>query len=98
MPETRKRSLRPNRLWLVLGITLMVVAAAGELLGWWRDFGVILGLISTILTIWYGVGAATERTVDALGEPLATIADGMKTTHAILVRIEALLDARLPRP
>jgi hypothetical protein len=51
--ETRKRPLRPNRLWLVLGITLMVVAAAGELLGWWRDFGVILGLISTILTIWY---------------------------------------------
>ena len=83
--------------------TLMVVSMAFTLLvvilevyGVFRDAGIILGAIGILVSLSFGFTASTRSSMTVVTTGLADIADDMKTTHAILIRIEALLAERLP--
>ena len=104
-----REALRPSRrllfyrLGMLAGATLVIVAALGEWLGWWRDLGVGLGLIGLLATFLFGVGSASEETVLRLDPPLERMSDDMATVRVVLERsagalerIERLLGERLP--
>jgi hypothetical protein len=83
-----------NRIGLALGLGLLLVAAVGEWLGWWHDVGIVLGVVGLILSIWFGIGTATEDTVARLTDDIAEVADRVATSNAILARIEDRLPPR----
>lgn len=47
----RSRRLLYYRWGMIAGLALMLLAALGEGLGWWRDVGLVLGTIGLILTL-----------------------------------------------
>jgi hypothetical protein len=96
----KPRRISWNEIGLLVGMGMILFAAIGEWLGWWRDGGVVLGIAGILISLWFGIGAAAERTVRGLETPLATIADQMATINIVLERdlgaILRLLDERLP--
>jgi hypothetical protein len=96
MTPTTGRRLTRNRVGLLIGLGLILLAALGEALGWWRDWGLVLGALGIMLTVWFGIDTASEATVDQLGEPLGRMADDMATVRVTLQRIETLLGGRPP--
>ena len=90
----------PYQVWFGLmwaSAGLLVLAALGEYLGWWRDLGLFLALVSLGATVVFGFTAATARTVAQVGEEIADLGDKVNTGNVILERIERLLADRLPR-
>lgn len=90
-PHAPTRRLTRSRLGLLIGLALILLAALGEALGWWQDWGLVLGAVGLVLTVWYGLDAASETTVDRLGEPLGRMADELATVRVVLERIERRL-------
>jgi hypothetical protein len=97
--------LTRNRIGLLIGLALILLAAIGETLGWWRDWGLILAAVGIVLSIWYGVDTASETTIRQLHEPIERMAGDMATVKLVLERTEPVLaqilhvlDARLPPP
>ena len=99
-----RETLRPSRrllyyrLGMLAGAALVIVAALGEWLGWWRDLGVALGLVGLLATFLFGVGTASEQTVRRLEPPLERMSVDTATVRVVLERIERLLGERLPSP
>jgi hypothetical protein len=89
------------RLGLLAGLGLLLLAAVGEWLGWWRDLGIVLGAVGVAITLWFGFTGATGETVRRLGEPLDRMQDDIATVRVVLERdlaaILQLLRDRLPR-
>jgi hypothetical protein len=85
-----------SRLGFLAGLGLLLLAAIGEALGWWRDLGLILGGVGLVATFWFGIDTASESTVTRLIEPIARIDDRLETIGIVLERIERLLTERLP--
>ena len=78
----------------LIAFALAGLAGLGEWLGWWDTLGEVLMAVLTVLGLVLGFNGATERSISRLHDDLREVAADMKTTHAILIRIEA----RLPAP
>jgi hypothetical protein len=68
-PERAER--RPGfwNIWTVLSLLaalFTIGVAIAEYLGVFRDLGLVFGAIGVVATIWLGIPAASQRTVDAL--------------------------------
>lgn len=89
-PDTARR-LRWNRVGLAIGMGLILLAALGEVLGWWRDPGLVLAVVGILVSLWFGIGTASETTVGRLEAPLETMADRLATVGVVLERSDATL-------
>jgi hypothetical protein len=90
-PATARRLTR-NRIGMLIGMGLMLLAAVGEWLGWWRDLGLVVGTVGLIATLWFGFTAADE-VLGRIEPPLEQIADDMATVRVVLGRIATRLGA-----
>jgi hypothetical protein len=89
-PDTARR-LRWNRVGLAIGMGLILLAALGEVLGWWRDWGLVLAAVGIVLTAWYGIDTASETTGGRLEEPIETMTGHLATVRAVLERSDVTL-------
>jgi hypothetical protein len=97
MKSDTARRLRRNRIGMLIGMGLMLLAALGEALGWWRDWGIVLGALGVIATLWFGF-SGPDAVLARLEETSERQADDLATVKVVLERIERLLTERLPPP
>jgi hypothetical protein len=78
-----------------VGVLGLLLSGLGEWLGWWRDTGLILGLMSMALTVAAWLHTASKRATVRITRSLDRLdrrIDGMQTTLTALDRIAATLD------
>lgn len=72
-----------------MGVAMVVVAAIGELLGWWNDLGIVLGLLGVAVTLAVGLPAASRFQVREVGGELQGVAGGVDRLQRTSDRIDA---------
>lgn len=84
----------------VLAAAFAVLVAILEYLGLVRELGIVLSLVSIVVTTLFGLIASTRTSVTRLGHALGEVQADVRTLHPLvetLARIERLLEARLPK-
>lgn len=88
---------------VLLGIALMFIAGVGEVLGWWKDFGLLVGLVGLaaavgglLVAILYssskGEVRAVRRAVTEVGAGVGRVEEGVGRVEQGVARVERAVE------
>jgi hypothetical protein len=91
--------------WFLVGIVgaaaslvLLAVAVAGEILHWWGDLGLLLGIVSAVGMVAFGLIAASRFQVERVGAKLdAGFGRVEANTHETVALLRDIRDRLPPR-
>ncbi len=84
----------------VLALVFTLAVSVLEYLGVFRDLGMVLSALGLLLGVFFGLTASTRSSVAMLRGEVRAVAADVQVLHPMVStpeRIEAILEARLPR-